>query len=232
MRRIVPAIALLGLIGACDPTGNTNITSSSATVRVANLVSDAPTISVSAGGVNIASSVAFGTVSSGKLVSTEDREFISVRNSDNFVMGADSVLMTLGRRYTFYVLGTTSGHAAKFAQDDTTFGAAGNFKLRFVHGSQANALAGLDLYVSLASDSLADISPLVPSLAYGSASPYVTVDTSFKRIRVTLTGQTTALLDTTLSTAISDSTNLTLAVSDKQGGGTPMRLGIVVDKAP
>ncbi|HVX89494.1 MAG TPA: DUF4397 domain-containing protein [Gemmatimonadales bacterium] len=232
MPRIVPALALLGLVAACDPTGNTNFTSISATVRVANLVSDAPSITVSAGGANVASGVTFGTVSGGKLVRTEDQEFITARDNDNFVLGADSVVMTLGRHYTFYVLGTSGAHVARFALDDTTFGAAGSFKLRFVHGSQTNSVADLDLYVSAPADDISALSPVVPSLGYGAASPYIPTDTAFRRIRVTLNGQTTTLLDTTLSTAISDSTNVTLVVSDKQGGGTPMRLGVVVDKAP
>lgn len=232
MRRIVPSLALLGVVAACDPTGNTNITSESARVRVANLVSDAPSVSVSANGNTVGSGVAFGAVSTAQLVRIDDREFISTRASDNFVMGADSVTMTTGRRYTFYVLGTASQHAAKFAQDDTTFGTAGLFKLRFVHGSQTNALSGLDLYVSGVSDTLANIDPVVPSLAYAAASPYIPTDTAKRRIRVTQVGQTTVLLDTTLTTAIADSTNVTLVVSDKQGGGTPMRLGIIIDKEP
>src|ERR1043165_9298967 len=128
MRRIVLSLALLGLVAACDPTGNTNITSESAKIRVANLVSDASSVSVSANGNTVGSGVAFGTVSNPRLVRIEDREFISTRASDNFVMGSDSVTMTTGRHYTFYVLGTTSQHAAKFAQDDTTFGTVGFFK--------------------------------------------------------------------------------------------------------
>ena len=232
MRRIVPALALLGVVAACDPTGNTDITFESAQVRVANLVSDAPSVTVTAGSFEVGSGVAFGTVSSGQLTDVNSREFISTRVSDNFVMGSDSVTMTTGRHYTFYVLGTSTQHKAKFAQDDTTFSAAGTFKLRFVHGSQTNALSGLDLYVSAPSDSLANIDPLVPSLAYAAASPYIPTDTTLRRIRVTLVGQTTTLLDTTLTSAFADSTNITLVVSDPSGGGTPMRLGIVVDKAP
>lgn len=233
MRRIVLSLALLGVVAGCDPTGNTGITSNSATVRVANLVADADGISVTAAGANVGSGVAFGAVSLGRLVRVDDQEFITTRNSDNFVIGADSVIMTMGRRYTFYVLGTSADHAVKLAQEDTIFATAGNFKVRFVHGAKAYALNGLDLYVSLASDSLVDISPTIPSLSYAAASPYIPTDTSLKRIRVTQVGITNAtLLDTTLTAAIADSTNITLVVSDKQGGGGPMRLGIVVDKAP
>ena len=232
MRRIVPCLALLGVVAACDPTGNTSITSESASIRVANLVSDAPSISVSASGSNAGSGVAFGAVSNARLVNIDDNAFVSTRTSDNFVMGTDTVIMTTGRHYTFYVLGTASQHAAKFAQDDTTFGTAGSFKLRFVHGSQTNSVSGLDLYVSGVSDTLANIDPVVPSLAYAAASPYIPTDTAKRRIRVTQVGQTTTLLDTTLTTAFADSTNITLVVSDKSGGGAPMRLGIVVDKAP
>lgn len=232
MRRIVPVLILFGGVASCDPTGNTDFLSSSATVRVVNLISDAPTITVSAGGVDVAAAVAFGAVSTANLVKTDDDEFTTVRNSDDFVMQLDTVVMTIGRRYTFYALGTSAAKKAKFALDDTTFGAAGVFKFRFVHGAKAQEVQGLDLYISLASDSLADITPLVPSLPYGVASPYVNADTGFTRIRVTQTGLTTTLLDTTLATAFADSNNITIVVSDKSGGGGPMRLGVVVDKAP
>lgn len=232
MRRIVPSLALLGVVAACDPTGNTNITSATARVRVVNLVSDAPSIGVTANGDIVASGVAFGAVSTTRLVPVDDSEFVSTRVSDALVLGTDGVAMTTKRHYTFYVLGTAAQHAAKLALDDTTFGAAGSFKVRFVHGSQANSAADLDLYVSGVSDTLANIFPLVPALAYAAASPYIPTDTTKRRIRVTLDGQTTTLLDTTLATGFADSTNITLVVSDKSGGGGPMRLGIIVDKAP
>lgn len=231
MRRIVPVLALIAGVASCDPTGNI-ITTSTSSVRVVNLVTDTPTLLVRASGITIGTPVAFGAVTDPDLVSTEDSVFALSRTSDNFVIGADTVSMLDGRRYTFYAFGIANDHRFKFATDDTLFGAAGQYKFRFIHGTKTKALQGLDLYVSLASDSLTALTPQITSLGYGLASGYVAADTGFKRIRITVTGTTTTLLDTTLSTAIADSTNLSIVISDKSGGGTPYRLGLVVDNAP
>ena len=100
-----------------------------------------------------------------------------------------------------------------------------------IHGVGAQSLQGLDFYLSRTTDSLVDLVPLAPSVAYGAQSAYLPADTAFRRLRLTLTGQTTVLIDTTFA-AIADSSVITLVASDKQGGGPPIRLQVVVDKAP
>ena len=221
------------MIGACDPTGNTNISSDAAYVRLANFLADTPTVTLSATALPVHSNTAFGAPTIYKLVGTNTPELVLTRTSDAFPIGADSVTLILGRHYTFYALGIATAFRAKTVVDDTLFAAAGSVKVRFIHGIKAQSTKGIDLYVSLPGDSnLALLTPIVPSLAYGSASAYVPVDTALTRVRLTLTGQTATIFDSTFATAVADSAVVTLVATDKTGGGAPVRLQVVVDKAP
>lgn len=229
---LVALVAALA-IGACDPTGNTNISSDAANVRLANFLTDTPLVTLSAGVVPVQSNIAFGAPSIYKLVSTNTQELAVKRSTDATPIGADSVNLILGRHYTYYVLGITTAAKTKFATDDTVFAAAGKVKIRFLHGIKAQSTKGIDLYVSLPGDtSLALLTPIVPSLAYGSASAYVPVDTSLRRVRLTLTGLTSTIFDSTFAAGINDSSVVTIVATDKIGGGAPVRVQVVTDKAP
>ena len=228
-RHSLVVLAALAL-GACDPTGNTNISSDAANVRLANFLVDIPTVTLSVTGQPLHINTSFGQPTTYKLVSTNEKQFVLTRTSDAFAIGADSVNLLLGRHYTYYALGTATAFKGKVTVDDTLFAAAGSVKVRFLHGVKAQSTKGIDLYVSLPGDSnLALLTPIVPSLAYGSASA---VDTALTRVRLTLTGQTATIFDSTFATAAADSTVVTLVATDKTGGGAPVRLQVVVDKAP
>ena len=232
MRRIVPVLALLGAAAACDPTGNTGITADAANVRLANFLTDSVPVTLSVAGQPVQSNIGFGVPSIYTLVSTDTKLLDLTRTSDAFPIGSDSVNLILGRHYTDYALGIVSASVRKLTTDDTVFAAAGNVKIRFLHGIKAQSTKGIDLYVSGPNDSLPLLTPTVPSLAYGSASPYITVDTALTRVRLTITGQTATIFDSTFATTIADSTVVTLVATDKTGGGAPVRLQVVVDKAP
>jgi len=225
---VLAALAL----GACNPTGNTNISSDAANVRLANFLADTPAVTLSVTGLPLHSNTPFGQPTIYKLVSTNDKELALTRTSDAFLIGADSVTLILGRHYTYYALGIAVAFKSRLAVDDTVFAPAGKVKVRFLHGIKGQATRGIDLYVSLPGDSLNVLTPLVPALAYGSVSPYISVDTSLTRVRLTIAGQTATIFDSTFAASVADSTVVTLVATDKVGGGAPVRLQVVVDKAP
>lgn len=231
MRRIVPFLFLAALAG-CDPTGNVQVGSSRANVRVVNLVVDAPAIDIRALGVNEVTGVAFGTEADSVSISLLAPTLQVLRTSDALVLGTDSVDLHDGIDYTFFALGKITGFKPWLAIDDSTFADSGSFKVRFVHGIGVRSAVGLDLYLSLPSDSLADISPLIPAIQFGTASSYAQADTAFRRLRLTVAGQKVAVFDTTFATVIPDSTVLTFAGSDQQGGGGAVRLQTLIDKVP
>lgn len=229
--RVFALLALAGL-AACDPTGNTDFSRPSANIRLANFVVDAPALSMTANGSAVHSGIGFGLLSAYQRLGVDDTVLVFTRSGDGIVAGTDSVLLVEDRRYSYYGLGTVAAYKPRLLVDDTLFAAAGGIKVRIIHGIGTRSTNELDFYASLPSDSLIDIAPLMPSLAYGAASPYLTADATFRRFRLTIAGLTTAILDTTLATAIADSSVVTLVASDTAGGGTPFRMVVVIDKAP
>lgn len=221
-------------LGACDPTGNTNTPGSGANVRLANFLTDGTALTLSNGGAPIQTNIAFGTLGLYQQTDVGVQVMDVTRSSDGLAIGTDSLNLIEGRHYTFYALGTASAFKSKIVTDDTVLAAAGNFKVRLLHGIKAQAANGIDLYVSLPGDTgLALLTPIVPSLTYGSASAYVPVSTTLTRMRITVAGQTTAIFDTTFASAVPDGTVLTVVASDKLGGiPTPVRVQEVVDQAP
>jgi hypothetical protein len=171
-------------------------------------------------------------VSTYRSLSIDDTILVLSRHSDGAEIATDSVVLINGRQYSYYVMGDLGDVRPRLVTDDTTFATSGHIKLRIVNGVGTHAGTGLDFYASLPSDSIADITPQVPTLAFGAASPYIPTDTAFRRFRLALDGQTTAIFDTTLSAGIADSSVVTVVVSDKQGGGAPFRFLLQVDKAP
>lgn len=234
MRRIVPLALALALIGvaSCDPTGNTDFSSAAANVRLVNLVTDVPALNLSADGVGIATGILFGVPSSYRSLRVNDSILVFTRQNDAAAVATDTVALVDDRRYTYYAIGAIADFRPRLVIDDTIFAAPGNFKVRIVNALGTHAASDLDFYASLPSDSLADILPTMASLGYGAASPYFATATTFRRFRLTLAGQTTAIFDTTLATAIADSSVVTLVASDKPGGGTPFRFLVLTDKAP
>lgn len=227
-RALILGVAALA---ACDPTGNTNISTSAASIRLVNLVTDASAIDLVAGGVAVHSNAQFGLPTIYKLISTSNNIVAVRRTSDFFVLGSDTLAILESKAYTYYTLGQTTTFRRKLVLDDTLLTDSGSVKLRFIHGNEVNSISGLDIYMSLSTDTLANISPTITGLGYALNTSYLTVDTTLKRLRITLTGQTTTLFDTTFATATPRQVR-TIVITDKQGGGTPARLQVVVDKAP
>jgi hypothetical protein len=230
-RSLSIGLAALALAG-CDPTGNTNISFGAADLRFANFLTDSAVVTLSIGGLAIHSAVPFGEPTPYAAVAIDDQVLDFTRVSDGLAFGSDTVNFIDGRHYTFYALGIASAFKGKLATDDTVFAAAGQVKVRFLHGVKTQFSKGIDLYLSLPTDTLGLLTPIVPSLAYGSASAYVPVDTAFTRLRLTITGDTATVFDSTFAAAIPDSSVVTIVATDKVGGGAPVRVQVVVDKAP
>lgn len=231
MRRIVPLVLAAAAATACDPTGNIPSSPPTADVRFINLVEDAPTIDVLTDGLVRLSAVPFGSAGENVSINTADR-LLEIRNSaDNSSLRVDTIALN-PVSYTYYALGKITGYQRQILADGTVPADSGKIRFRFVHGIVSRSTVSLDLYLSLASDSLTAISPTLSATPYGSASGYVQADTGRRRLRLTVASQKTAIFDTTFATAIPDSTVLTIVGSDQSGGALPIRLQYVVDRAP
>jgi hypothetical protein len=226
------ASAAVLLAAACDPTGNVQPAGPTASYRFVNAVADAGGLVVRKDGSVLVSGITFGSVSSRATVSADANILVVSRNSDDFLLGSDTLVATEGRKYTMFGLGTVSNFKSLIATDDTIFAPAGTFKVRFVHGVKDQSAFGLDLYVTATGTDISGVTPQVASLQYGAVSTYFQNDTSARRLRVTPAGTTTLLLDTTFAGTFADSQVVTVVASDKVNGGPPAKFTVVIDRAP
>lgn len=231
-RTTLLASAAVLLAAACDPTGNVQTSSATAKYRFVNAVADATGLVVRKNGVVIVSGVTFGAVSTSTSIDPDSAILVVSRNSDDQLLGSDTLVGTEGRKYTMFGLGTVSNFKSLIAQDDTVFAPAGKFKVRFVHGVKDQSGFGLDLYVTDPATDISSVTPQVASLQYGAISTYFQNDTSARRLRVTPAGTTTILLDTTFAVTFPDSQVVTVVASDKANGGPPAKFTVVIDRAP
>jgi len=226
------ASAAVILTVACDPTGNVGPSSPSTKFRFANAVADATGLAVKENGVSVVSNVTFGSVSSSQSISPESSILEIRRNSDDFLLGTDTLVAASGKKYTMYGLGIVGNFRSLILVDDTVFADSGKFKVRFVHGVDDQDAFGLDLYVTASATDISGVTPQVASLSFGAASNYFQNDTSSRRLRVTRAGQTTVIFDTTFSATFPDSQVVTVVASDKANGGPPPKFTVVIDRAP
>lgn len=232
MRRIVTAGLLLTAVSACDPTGNIPPGANTANIRVANLVVDVPSIDVvSSGGARL-NGVAFGVVADPETFNSTTTAFQTRNHSGGAVLGTEAVDLVTNRTYTFYALGQAAGFQAVLATDDTISATDSTYRIRFVHGLGLRVGQGLDVYVTAPATSLSGLAPSITNTPFGAASSYVAADTAFRRVRVTVTGLTTIVFDTTFATSLADSTSFSFVLTDVVGGGAPATLHLVTDKAP
>jgi hypothetical protein len=80
------------------------------------------------------------------------------------------------------------------ATDDNSTPASGKAKLRIV--SAAPFLGTVDVYVMTAGTDINSVTPTISSLAFGSVSSYISVDSGSYQIQFTLPGQKFAYIDT------------------------------------
>ena len=231
-RTTLLASAAVLLATACDPTGIVQPASPSAKFRFVNAVVDATGLVVRKEGVIVASGITFGSVSTSTSLPADSNILVVSRNSDEQLLGSDTLIATNGRKYTMFGLGTVSNFKSVIAPDDTIFADSGKFKVRFVHGINDESGFGLDLYVTPSATDISSVTPQVASLQYGAISNYFQNDTSARRLRVTRAGLTTILLDTTFAATFADSQVVTVVASDKANGGPPPKFTVVIDRLP
>lgn len=115
---------------------------------------------------------------------------------------------------------------ALLVTDDPT-PASGQTRIRVVH--VAAAPGSISVYVTAPTADLSASTPIVPSLAFGSVSGYISVNPGTYRVRVTRAGNSgDVLLDTGGFIAGAGSVR-TFLVTDAPAGGLPTTLSIVAD---
>lgn len=112
-----------------------------------------------------------------------------------------------------------AGMAFRFIDEADSAAASGTFKVRALHGMPA--LGALDLYITNNS-SLSGITPTLSVSAAGELSGFVSIGSGTYRVRVTRSGdQSAVLFDYTAGLAVGGTTVLTLAIVPRSGGSLP-----------
>ena len=194
-------------------------------VRMLNAVTSSQALDLLVDGQVSSSSVAFGSASPYASL-TAGSHRLQVRSSTS-----GTTLVDFTREFTegsFSLVpapGLTQSGALFLADDPTP--ASGQARIRVVH--VAAAPGAISVYVTSGATDLTSATPVVPTLAFGSASSYVALTPGTYRVRVTPADNPgTVLLDTGTLT-LGAGTVRTLLVTDAPGGGLPPALSVVSD---
>ena len=107
----------------------------------------------------------------------------------------------------------------KYFDESNAAASSGAFKVRIFQGS--TSLGALDVYITNTS-SLSGLSPTLSVSAYGELSSFVSLDSGTYRVRITSSGdQSAVLFDYTAGLTVGSTTVLTLAIVPRSSGSLP-----------
>ncbi|HKX39679.1 MAG TPA: DUF4397 domain-containing protein [Burkholderiaceae bacterium] len=107
----------------------------------------------------------------------------------------------------------------KYFDESNAAASSGSFKVRIFQGSPS--LGALDVYITNTS-SLSGLSPTLSVSAYAELSSFVSLDSGTYRIRITSSGdQSAVLFDYTAGLTVSSTMVLTLAIVPRSSGSLP-----------
>ncbi len=223
MRMTRFGLLLLGAVAAvataCSDDNDSNGPSSTANVRVIHAIPDGPaTVDVLVDNKTVVTALEYGHASDYHKVATGVRA-ISVNESGT----ANVVLSTSpdfqkDSSYTVIATGMAAAPQSIVLHDDAAGPAAGNAKLRLVHG--APGAGAVDIYITTPGADLSALTPDFSNVTLSSGTPYTEVVAGDYQIRFTATGTKTVALDTGTLTLADGDVSTAIALDDA-GGGAP-----------
>lgn len=229
MRMTRLGLLLLGAVvagtAACDDDNN-NGPSSTAHLRVIHASPDAPAVDVLVEGKTLITGLEYGNASDYHNVASGTRT-VSVNET-----GTVNALITASptfkkdSSYTIIAADLVATAQPLVLEDDLSSPAAGNAKVRLVHGSPGAGL--VDIYITAPG---ADISALIPTfsnVAFAANTGYSEVPAGDYQVRVTAAGTKTVAIDTGTLTLASGEIATAVAL-DEAGGGSPFTAVVFTD---
>ncbi len=245
---LLPLAAVLALT-ACDDLDDLDGLDDSSTTRV-RIVHAAPAAPILDAVLNFA-------VLAGRLVYSEASNYVGVEPNEHTFEFRSSISPTLidptplvrthltvlpNQRYTILAVDSFStfddanrraiqrrGDAIEplTLLDDLTAPTAGNVRLRFVDASPSTRL--VDVYITAPGAALPASIPTFSDLTFKTVATYVSLAAGTLRVRVTIAGTTTVLLDVNPFTVTAGQV-LTLVMLDAPAGGPPSILRTLIDR--
>lgn len=225
--RFLPIAALVLLGAACsdDASGP----GKSASVRVVHASPDAPAVDVLVDGTQVLDGVPYAAAS-GYLKVTPGTRSIRVEpvGSNTAVIDADLPLAE-GEERTVIAANLVASIEPLVLADTNTAPAAGNIRLRLVHG--APAAGSVDIYITAPGADLTAATPDFSAVPFKALTPYVEVPAGSYQVRITPTGSKAPALDTGTLVLAAGAVRTAIA-RDAAGGGTPLGVILLEDRNP
>ncbi|MFN8653514.1 MAG: DUF4397 domain-containing protein [Gemmatimonadales bacterium] len=219
------AVAVLGLLMGCSDDDKTG-PNGTAQVRVVHASPDAPAVDVLVDNSVVLNGVTYKQASDYLDVPSGTRNFkVQAAGGGAVVINVDAAL-TRGNAYTVIATGLLASIEPLVLADDLTPPAAGNVKVRLVHG--APNVANVDIYVTAPGADLATATPTLTAVPFQAASDYLEVPAGSYQVRVTPTGTKTVALDTGTLTLTSGQIRTAIA-TEAAGGGAPLSALLLAD---
>ena len=212
---------------ACDDDDdNTGPAVADARVRVVHASPDAPSVDVLLDDAEVLSDVPYLASSAYLATSAGDHNLkVNAAGTATTAIDAD-VTLADGTDYTVIASDLVAAITPIVLEDDNTAPAAGNARVRAIHG--APSAPAVDIYVTAPGADLEAATPVLTSVAFGDVADYLEVPAGDYQVRVTPAGTKTVAIDSGALTLESGQVRTAIAV-DAAGGGAPFDLLVLAD---
>jgi len=218
--------AASALTAACSDDDDNTGPEGEASVRVVHASPDAPDVDVLLDDAEVLGDVPYLTASDYLGVSAGDHNLkVNAAGTTTTVIDADLNLAD-GTDYTVIASGLAAAIEPIVLQDDNSTPAAGNARVRAIHG--APGAPSVDIYITAPDADLETTIPLLVSVEFGDVADYIEAPAGDYQVRVTLAGTKTVVIDSGTLTLSSGQVRTAIAV-DAVGGGAPFDLLVLED---
>ena len=213
-------------VACSDDTSTTGPAAGEARVRVVHASPDAPSVDVLVDNAQVLAGVPYLAASDYLAVPAGNRNFkVNAAGTATTVIDAN-VGLTADADYTVIASGLVASIAPVVLQDDNSAPAAGNVKVRAIHG--APSAPAVDIYVTAPGEDLATATPTIANVAFGDVADYIEAPAGSYQVRVTPVGDKTVVIDSGTLALASGQVRTAIAV-DAAGGGAPFDLLLLPD---
>jgi hypothetical protein len=203
----VPKLLSLVAIAGAFALAGCGGTSDYAYVKFIHASPGAPNVDVQVVSTFAAQNTAYGSASSGYArvnAGTNEKVQVFAAGKDSTAVLSANATFTKDQYYTILALNTPAKLQAAIENDDLTPPASGDCKIRVVHGSPS---AGpVDVYVTAPGVSLTDpknpVTPVLTNFTFGTVTKYLQVPAGSYEVRVTVSGNPTAVAIDTGATGV------------------------------
>lgn len=222
MKKLLVAALLSVNLVACGGSSDSDVS-----LRVIHNSPDAPAVDVKLNGDSIVENVSYLGASDFLSVNSGATHIqVVAAGTDTAVINAD-VTLNEGGKYTVIASDKLASIRPIILTSTKIKPANGNLLVRVSHG--APSAPAVDVYVTAANASLAEASPVLSGVPFGTTSQFLEIPSGEYQLRVTLAGTKTVAIDSG-AVALNAESILTVLARDAVGGGAPFSLGVFEEK--